>query len=383
MKISQLRRILTINHVRIAKEELCEKYLKVAKANKTPPWEMKQLHMVLKKLKKNQSRDPLGLYNELFRPEVAGDDLKLSILKLMNRIKEDQVFPECLQLCNISSIWKRKGSLNDFDSYRGIFRVTICRSILDRLIYNDEYINIDNNLTDCNVGARKERNIRDNIFVINAITNALRKGNEDPADFQLYDVDNCFDALWLQEVINCLYQAGLNNDKLPLLFLENNIAQVAVKSSGEISNRVTIRNIIMQGSVWGSICCVVLMDKLGQQAYSRPDMLYYYKGIVATPPLQMVDDILGIQKCSKKSTRMNNVINTFMDLEKLKLSKKKCHNVHIGKQRNKCPDLKVHGEKMHNSKQETYLGDKIDERGILKPTIESRVGKGYGAINNI
>ena len=163
-------------------------------------------------------------------------------------------------------------------------------------------------MTDCNVGARKERNIRDNIFVINAITNALRKGNEDPADFQLYDVDKCFDALWLQEVINCLYQAGLNNDKLPLLFLENNIAQVAVKSSGGISNRVTIRNIIMQGSVWGSICCVVLMDKLGQQAYSNPDMLYYYKGIVATPPLQMVDDILGIQKCSKKSSRMNNVI---------------------------------------------------------------------------
>ena len=97
----------------------------------------------------------------------------------------------------------------------------------------------------------------------------------------------------------------------------------------------------------------------------------------------MVDDILGIQKCSKKSSRMNNVINTFMDLEKLKLSKKKCHNVHIGNQRNKCSDLKVHGEKMHNSKQETYLGDKIDERGILKPTIESRVGKGYGAINNI
>ena len=107
----------------------------------------------------------------------------------MNRIKADQLFPECLELCNISSLWKKRGSRSDFDSYRGIFRVTIFRSILDRLIYNDEYENIDANLTDCNVGARKQRNIRDNTFVINAIMNSIKKKNEEPVDFQVYDVE--------------------------------------------------------------------------------------------------------------------------------------------------------------------------------------------------
>ena len=112
-------------------------------------------------------------------------DLKLAILKLMNRIKEEQIFPDCLQKCNISSIWKRKGSRSNFESYRGIFRVSIFRSILDRLIYNEEYENLDKNLTDCNVGGRKERNIRDNIFVINAITNAIRKNKKEDVDFQV------------------------------------------------------------------------------------------------------------------------------------------------------------------------------------------------------
>ena len=51
--------------------------------------------------------------------------------------------------------------MGDFDNYRGVFRVTIYRSILDKLIYNDEYDKIDENLSDCNVGARKKRNIRD------------------------------------------------------------------------------------------------------------------------------------------------------------------------------------------------------------------------------
>ena len=105
--------------------------------------------------------------------------------------------------------------------------------------------------------------------------------------------------------------------------------------------------------MWGSICCVVLMDKLGQLAYSKPEFLYYYKGVVATPPLQMVDDVLGIQKCSAKSRRLNNVINTFIELEKLTLSQKKCHIVHVGKNLQNCPDLKVHGKKMKNTKQET------------------------------
>ena len=132
-------------------------------------------------------------------------------------------------------------------------------------------------------------------------------------------------------MINCLYDAGLQNDKLPLLFMENNTAQVAVKTPGGLSERVSIHNIIMQGSVWGSICCVVLMDKLGQLAYNNPDLMYYYKGLVATPPLQMVDDVLGIQKCSQKSVRLNSVINKFTDLEKLTVSKKKYHNVHVGK----------------------------------------------------
>ena len=88
------------------------------------------------------------------------------------KIKEEQVYPDCMQLCNISSIWKKKNNKNDFESYRGIFRVTILRTILDKLIYNDEYETLDANLTDCNVGARKHRNIRDNIFVMNAAINS-------------------------------------------------------------------------------------------------------------------------------------------------------------------------------------------------------------------
>ena len=184
-----------LKHIKDAKEMLCAKLLKLAGTKKTAPWTMKDLDRVLRKLKKQKSRDPYGLANDIFRPGVAGDDLKLALLKLMNRIKAEQIFPECLELCDISSLWKGKGPRNDYDCYRGIFRVTIFRAILDRLIYNDEYSKIDLNLTDSNVGARKKQNIRDNIFVMNAIFNSMLRESGEALDCHVFDIEKCFDSL--------------------------------------------------------------------------------------------------------------------------------------------------------------------------------------------
>ena len=371
-----------LSSLKIQKENLCHLRLDQAKKNKTPDWTMEQLEKVLKELKPNKSRDPMGYANEIFWPEVAGTDFKKAILKLMNRIRGEQLFPEPLELCNISSLWKRKGCRNLFDSYRGIFRVTILRTILDRLIYNDEYAIIDENLTDSNVGARKGRNIRDNIFVLNAVTNSVLKGNEEAVDLQLFDVEKCFDALWVEECINDLYDAGLDNDKLPLLFLENQNANCAVKTNNGVSRRINIKNIVMQGSVWGSLFCTTTMDKLGQMVYEDEDLIYRYKGLVAVPSICMVDDILSIQKCSE-SNRINAVINSFIEMKKLKLSEKKCSRIHVGKVSMDCPDLKVHQSTMKSSNQERYLGDLVDSSGTIKATIQDRISKGYGIISEI
>ena len=122
----------------------------------------------------------------------------------MNLIKERQEYPEALRLCNITSIYKHKGSHKDLNNYRGVFRVSVIRNILDRLVYNDTYHTIDENITDQNVGARKDRNIRDNIFILGAVVNSVINGNEDPIQIQVGDVNKCFDKLWLQKTINKL-----------------------------------------------------------------------------------------------------------------------------------------------------------------------------------
>ena len=187
----------------------------------------------------------------------------------MNRIKSEGVYQKCLELRNITSIYKQKCPINEFGSHRGIFRVQALRNILERLLYNDEYEQIDSNLTDCNVGARKRKNIQDNVFVLNAVMNDAVNGIKKAIDIAIYDVEKCFDSLWLEECINDTYDAGLKNNKLNILYLMNQSTQVEVKVPGGMTDRITISKIVMQGTVWGSLYCTGNMDKLGKLKYSN------------------------------------------------------------------------------------------------------------------
>ena len=54
-----------LEDVKSAKEKLSESLMEKARTNKTPQWNMEDVSEVLKKLKKNKSRDPNGLANEL------------------------------------------------------------------------------------------------------------------------------------------------------------------------------------------------------------------------------------------------------------------------------------------------------------------------------
>ena len=93
--------------------------------------------------------------------------------------------------------------------------------------------------------------------------------------------------------------------------------------------------------------------------------------------------MLSIQKCGPESSRINQVINTFFESEKLTLSETKCHNIHIGKHKENCRDLKVHNQKMHEANKEKYLGDIVNTTGNQRATVKDRKSKGYGIVSQV
>ena len=368
--------------------KLCESRLKQCKQNKVNPWTMEDLDIAIKDLDKGKARDALGYANELFKDDVAGSDLKLALLKLMNHIRKGQNFPEALQACNITSLYKQKGSRKDFMQYRGVFRVTVLRSILDRLMYNDLYETIDTSLTDGNVGARKERNIRDNIFVLGAVINSVINGAEQPIQLQVLDVEKCFDKLWLQATTNALFEAGVQSELLNLLFIENKAAKIAVKVNGQLTKRIIVKDVEMQGNVWGSLKCKTTMDQLNKIILQQDHLAFRYKNNpnIKIGVLGMVDDTLSISRCGNSSVQKNSVINSFIETQKLTLSEEKSVMLHIGKKKKcqqPCPCLKVHRNTMKEVQSVKYLGDIISVSGTARESIESRRNKGWGKIAEI
>ena len=303
----------------------------------------------------------------------------------MNRIKSELVFPDPMNVCNLTNLFKNKGSKQDFNCHRGIFRTPVLRNILDKLIYDEEYENIDNNFTNCNVGSRRGRNIRDNLFVINAIMNQSKSNPKEAADISIYDVYKCFDSLRVKECINDLYEAGLKNDKLMLLYQSNLSARIAIKTSSGVTDRFDISKIVMQGTVWAGLMCTATMDKLCKLIYDNEELLFKYKGIVNIPPLEMVDDILTAVKCGDKSIALNAAVNRFVEEKKLKLSANKCGNIHIGNKASKakCPTKVVGGEPMKESEKEKYLGDYLTNKANSKESLSTRKAIGYAVLGEI
>ena len=152
---------------------------------------------------RNKSSDAQGLIYELFRPEIIGQDLLSSLLILCNNVKSQLLVPSFVTFTDITSIYKQKGERCDLDNERGIFGVSKVRSIIDKLVYQDYYEDIDDVMSDSNVGGRRRRNIRDNLLVLYATINEAVRQKKN-IDIQFYDISKCFDAMWVEETMNDL-----------------------------------------------------------------------------------------------------------------------------------------------------------------------------------
>ena len=104
------------------------------KNNKTEPWNIDDLDKVLKRLKNNISMDPNGMVNELFKEGCIGRDLKEALTRLLNGVKTNQLIPMFMNLSNITTIYKNKGSRFELNNDRGIFILTVLKKILDNLM---------------------------------------------------------------------------------------------------------------------------------------------------------------------------------------------------------------------------------------------------------
>ena len=214
-------------------------------------------------------------------------------------------------------------------------------------------------MSDSNIGARKDRNVKNHLFIIYEIINSVIKGKEPCIDLHIYDLEKAFDALWLEECMNDVFDSlseENKDEKVALLYESNKKNLVAVTTAVGLTERINIPNIVQQGGTWGPSLCSNSVDTIGKKLMNRGEISYLYKNTVRVMPLAMVDDINAISRCGLDSIALNTYINTQIELKKLRFhvpdmnGKSKCHKMHVGDHKGTCPELKVHGTVM-----ESYL----------------------------
>ena len=277
-----------------------------------------------------------------------------------------------------------------------------------KLIYREKYDLIDSNMSDSQVGGRKGKNVRNHTWLLNGIIcDVLSTNKKKPVDIQIVDYKQCFDTLWLQECLNDLYDSGVNDDKLALLYNVNSNVKVAVKTPVGQTERKDIMNVITQGDVFGPILCSNQIDTFGRECLKERKYIYSYKGEVDIPPLGMIDDLVCVSECGHRTTMLNAFLNHKTSSKKLQFGVDKCKKLHVGLVRReyKCQNLKIDkweeirirneenveiaedifvGEHiMEEKSEEKYLGDIITTDGKNIKNILARVAKGKGIVIRI
>jgi hypothetical protein len=93
------------------------------------------------------------------------------------------------------------------------------------------------------------------------------------------------------------------------------------------------------------------MDKVNKVMLADDSLCYYYRGDPNIPlgVLGMVDDTLAISKCGVASVKKNAIMNSFIEEQRLTLSRTKSSVIHIGRKSKcqmQCPTLRVHESEM-------------------------------------
>ena len=207
-------------------------------------------------------------------------------------------------------------------------------------------------------------------------------------------------------MINDLWEAGLQDDNLNIIAKVNESVEVSVKTPFGKTDSKKIKNVVMQGEVFGPLCCSVQVDTFGKECVHKNKYLYEYKGVVGIPPLAMVDDLALVSKCGLDTVLLNGFINQKTNMKKLQFGVDKCHKMHVGQKKHLCPEVYIDNWevkpkddivtnvmdledvncgtwRMESSESEKYLGDIISHTGTNTKNIVARKSKGMGAANKI
>ena len=174
-----------------------------------------------------------------------------------------------------------------------------------------------------------------------------------------------------------MYLSGVHSRNLNLMYEGNSSTEMCVETRFGQSERVTLKRVVMQGSVLGGTLCSNQVSKLCNKTFQEGNV-YMYGGIIPIPALAMVDDIINVSLCNHvDGTKKNVSTDEFIKSKKLEsqVGEGKCQWIHIGS--DTCEsEYMANNNKLTQCDVYKYLGDHVADG--WEPLYKKRSDKSLG-----
>ena len=243
---------------------------------------MQELSKAISELKNGKCTDPHGFTREIFKR--GGNDLILSILKIVNTIKNTKDCPSVWSNMVIQTIMKKTGSKRKLGNYSGVFLVPVSSLIFGKLLKNRISPHLAQNMTKYQTGGVKGKGVVDNLMILRGIVDHAKYLGQEPW-LTFYDIEKCFDSLLLEDCINSLWKNGLVDDILYLIYLMNRGANIVIMTLFGNTRPFTANSLVKQDTSLGPILNNCSLDEMCAHSNS------YQYGTAEIKSLEFVDDI--------------------------------------------------------------------------------------------
>ena len=193
-------------------------------------------------------------------------------------------------------------------------------------------------MSEYQMGGRKNRGCRNNLLIINGIIHeVLSKKKNSPVLLQIYDYRQMFDAIGLEEAISDAFDVGMDDDNLSLIYNANKKIQMAVNTPSGLTERQTLKNVVLQGDTWSSLLASIQVDNICKDIVSS-GYGYRYKDVLPVSLLALVDDMIGVTYAGHRAQQMNVALNVKTAEKRLQFGVNKCKAMIVGKNHEKVMD---------------------------------------------
>ena len=171
-------------------------------------------------------------------------------------------------------------------------------------------------------GGSKGKGVVDNLFLLRAlIDHSKYMGKQLWLTF--YDIEKCFDSLWLEDCINSLWDNGVKDDILLLIYKLNVKANITIKTPFGDIQVLPLENLVKQETVLGFVLNNCSLDRVCKES------LGYHIGSVEIKSMEFVDDIADPNSDEISAKFSNRIVEQIQFEKRLKLSAEKCELLKI------------------------------------------------------